>query len=278
MSDAIAMVCMLQQDGAEIEFCDTPVPYYSNGISCGSLNDMGDYDGEMIMIPRRLAGWDGCVVLRTVGDSMIGANIEEGDRVVVNMLQEPQEGDVVAAREGNEFTLKGFHRDSNGVNWLVPMNDAYRPICLKYHREIHILGRVTDISKRLGRLSYCQIEQQMKKAEVVEEQAISDEDVCDAIMEVLPMLTVKRHWYSIYRALVDVDYLRRGDYDGFKSKMDEWFPNCEYQVDVKDLSRMAVFSFDKRVSFWDEKSAPVTGRRFQEYKNIATRLLELLRQ
>ena len=46
--------------------------------------------------------------------------------------------------------------------------------------------------------------------------------------------------------------------------------------DAKDLPRVAVDSFSKPVRKWDAHNAPVSGKRFRDYCEIARRVDELL--
>ena len=74
--------------------------------------------------------WDGeagCFALRVRGDSMIGAGIFSGDKVVVRPQPTAYDGQIVVARIGDEATVKRLSR-KNGQVWLLPENDAYEPI------------------------------------------------------------------------------------------------------------------------------------------------------
>ena len=74
--------------------------------------------------------WDGdpgCFALRVRGDSMIGAGILSGDRVVVRPQQTAEDGQIVVARIGDEATVKRLRR-TGGQVWLMPENPAYDPI------------------------------------------------------------------------------------------------------------------------------------------------------
>ena len=74
--------------------------------------------------------WDGdpeCFALRVRGDSMIGAGILPGDKVVVRPQQTADDGQIVVALIGDEATVKRLHR-KNGQILLLPENDAYDPI------------------------------------------------------------------------------------------------------------------------------------------------------
>ena len=74
--------------------------------------------------------WDGdpdCFALRVRGDSMIGAGILDGDKVVIRPQQTAQDGQIVVARIGDEATVKRLSR-RNGEVWLLPENPAFSPI------------------------------------------------------------------------------------------------------------------------------------------------------
>lgn len=74
--------------------------------------------------------WDGdshCFALRVRGDSMIGAGILDGDKVIVRPQSTADHGQIVVARIGDEATVKRLYR-KDGEIWLMPENPAYAPI------------------------------------------------------------------------------------------------------------------------------------------------------
>lgn len=88
--------------------------------------------------------WDGdqsCFALRVRGDSMIGAGILDGDKVVVRPQPEADNGEIVVALLGDEATVKRFHRGQDGI-WLLPENPNYEPI---NGQEVQILGKVKAV-------------------------------------------------------------------------------------------------------------------------------------
>ena len=72
-------------------------------------------------------GEAGCFALRVRGDSMIGAGILEGDKVVVRPQSSADNGQIVVARIDDEATVKRL-LCRNGQVWLMPENDNYAPI------------------------------------------------------------------------------------------------------------------------------------------------------
>lgn len=86
-------------------------------------------------------GEDGCFALRVRGESMIGAGILDGDKVVVRPQSTAVNGDIVVALLEDEATVKRFRRTADGV-WLLPENPAFSPID---GRSASILGRVKAV-------------------------------------------------------------------------------------------------------------------------------------
>ena len=88
--------------------------------------------------------WDGdpsCFALRVRGDSMVGAGILSGDKVVVRPQQTASDGQIVVARIGDEATVKRLRR-RDGQIWLMPENDNYEPI---NGMEAEIIGLVKAV-------------------------------------------------------------------------------------------------------------------------------------
>lgn len=74
--------------------------------------------------------WEGdpsCFALRVRGDSMVGAGILDGDKVVVRPQSAADDGQIVVARIEDEATVKRLSYQ-NGQVWLLPENPDYEPI------------------------------------------------------------------------------------------------------------------------------------------------------
>lgn len=88
--------------------------------------------------------WDGdphCFALRVRGDSMVGAGILDGDKVVVRPQPTALDGQIVVALLGDEATVKRL-RLRNGQVMLMPENPAYPPID---GRDARIVGLVKAV-------------------------------------------------------------------------------------------------------------------------------------
>ncbi len=74
--------------------------------------------------------WDGdpsCFALRVRGDSMVGAGILSGDKVIVRPQSTADDGQIVVALLEEEATVKRLSR-RDGKVLLLPENPAYEPI------------------------------------------------------------------------------------------------------------------------------------------------------
>ena len=100
--------------------------------------------GVPILATENIEGyipWDGesgCFVLRVRGDSMIGAGILDGDKVVVRPQPDAENGQIVVALLDDSATVKRLKKTVRDV-WLMPENPSYEPIP---GNEAKILGRV----------------------------------------------------------------------------------------------------------------------------------------
>jgi repressor LexA len=102
-------------------------------------------------LPKQLVGEGDLIMLKVVGDSMIGAAIAHGDWVVIRRESDVENGDIVAAMIENESTgdteatVKMFRR-SDGHVWLVPFNPVFTPIVGDHAK---ILGKVVAVLRRV---------------------------------------------------------------------------------------------------------------------------------
>lgn len=83
--------------------------------------------------------------LRVQGDSMIDANIQDHDTVIMEPTNKANNGDMVAAWliEKEEATLKHFYREKDRVR-LQPANPKYLPIYC-HPGKVEVQGRVVMV-------------------------------------------------------------------------------------------------------------------------------------
>ena len=91
--------------------------------------------GDVVRAPDFESGWTPFdskpdYFVRVKGDSMDRAGFEDGDVVAVRRNPDPNEGDLVVARIGQDVTLKRYHRKSRSLIELQPMstNPEHQPI------------------------------------------------------------------------------------------------------------------------------------------------------
>lgn len=271
-------VRLLQEAGWDAMIPDTPVPFYACDVPAGYPNDLGDLEQEWVMLPKKLLSEEGCIFVSVRGKSMCGAGIEDGDVVKLKLGQDAEEGDAVVIYLDGEPTLKGYHRDEFGQVWLVPHNDNFKPIKVSDFTTSRIVGKVVGITKGPPRLSYRDIQQQMKKVKTEEksEGGLSDEKVRRAVIKIAKQMTSSRQWFCVYRVLADKEYIAEEDFYGLRDKVEELIPDNDYSINPRDLQRLNVDSFRKRLFFWDEHNAPVKGKRFYEYLAIANTFKDML--
>lgn len=269
------VVRQMRSQGWQVEVCDTPVPYFTDGVSAGYPRECGDYDGEMMALPGTMGG---CITITVTGDSMENANIHDGDVVICRFCGRPDEGDVVVARLEDQFVVKAYYKDEHGRQWLLPMNPKYRAIALDDYPECHIVGTVKMKCELQHRISSHELRKALDLPVEEAPQPPTDEQVRRAVAKVLPLLKQRRRWYSVYRALVDVKYIHYHDYAGFCSRIDALFPDNDFGLSPTYIGRMGIDCFDKPVVCWKAEKAPVNESCFKGYLLIAKTVLEEVRE
>lgn len=84
------------------------------------------------------------------GDSMIDALVADGDLVIMEPVDNPRNGDMVAAflEDNNEVTLKHFYLQ-NGVVTLKPANPLMSPITVAAEK-VAVRGRVVGVIRSMS--------------------------------------------------------------------------------------------------------------------------------
>ena len=87
---------------------------------------------------------------RVKGDSMIDALVADGDLVIMEPIDNPRNGDMVAAflEDNNEVTLKHFYLQ-NGVVTLKPANPLMSPITVAAEK-VAVRGRVVGVIRSMS--------------------------------------------------------------------------------------------------------------------------------
>ena len=274
----------LQKAGANPQLCDTEVPYFEASVRAGlpTENFAEEAFVEMMSLPRKMLASTPAMILDIDGDSMEDANLYDGDRVLVLLTQKFRDGDVVVVRIGDTYTVKCFYEDDEGKHWLVAQNkekeDEYRPILLDEEESVQVYGKVAFVMKAELRMPIRNIRKRVnkEKEERRKNEAVPEWKVRRAIREIATEIEVSRLWFAVYKMMVDLSAVEDGNIDGFCQMLKEEVPNHGFLPVTKDLQRMEVDSFARSVVLWDENNAPVQGKRFKKYKEIARKTEELL--
>ncbi|PIX92012.1 repressor LexA [Candidatus Kuenenbacteria bacterium CG_4_10_14_3_um_filter_39_14] len=91
------------------------------------------------MLNERVLTSDEVFLLQVHGDSMINANIDDGDVLLIQKIREFKNGDIVVARSDEGTTVKRFVVDG-GKTYLKPENPAYKIIPI--YPETYFDGKV----------------------------------------------------------------------------------------------------------------------------------------
>jgi len=121
----------------------TPVPYYGK-IHAGEPSLLPENRNGFITMDRRFIPSEEVYFLKVKGDSMVGRAITDGDFVMVNPAAKAKENDIVAARIGEDATVKTLTQPQ-GRTVLVPANPADREIEIKPGDDFGILGVVCGV-------------------------------------------------------------------------------------------------------------------------------------
>jgi len=120
------------------------------------VNYMNDKEFDAVdiarsLLPAKEKGND-LYALEVKGDSMIDAMINDGDIVVMKPAIEAKNGEMVAIRLEDEYTLKYFFKEKEQYR-LQPANPAMKPIMLKKSAPIEIKGKVVMVIRKMQKMA-----------------------------------------------------------------------------------------------------------------------------
>ena len=156
----------LDAKGINYKLCDTPIPVLSTKMNCGVPLGIGDETIEgYYYLPKSVVGLHPLVEVPAQGESMIDADIHDGDLLRLEIGAVAREGDIVVAEIDGEYTVKVFFKDDEGQHWLCPMNQHFRPIRLTESMNVRITGVVRTIVKQAPRLPYSECRAIIKRGQ-----------------------------------------------------------------------------------------------------------------
>ncbi|HEY9479527.1 MAG TPA: transcriptional repressor LexA [Gemmatimonadaceae bacterium] len=120
-----------------------PVPCYGK-IAAGDPALLQENMKSFITMDRRFLPGERVFFLKTSGESMTGRGIFDGDYIMINPDGAARDGDIVAARLGDDATVKTFTHRGGGVV-LEPANPADTDIAVDPGERFTILGVVCGV-------------------------------------------------------------------------------------------------------------------------------------
>jgi DNA polymerase V len=124
-----------------------PLPYVEQGISAGFPSPALDFVDLSIDLNQHLIKHPSSTFYgRVKGDSLKNAGIGHGDLLVIDKSLEPANGKIAVCYIDGEFTAKRIKKQ-NGEVWLLPENDAYKPIKIEPENDFLVWGIVTHVIK-----------------------------------------------------------------------------------------------------------------------------------
>ena len=254
--------------GLDPAMCDTPVPYYDVDIPCGVPTECDEYFPEYIMVPgeRLPSGRTYCI--NAMGDSMTGAGIESGDRLIVEKDVMPQDGDIVVVCIDGEHTIKAFFTDKNGRHWLLPKNPKYNPILLDCTKTVYICGCVRCVMKKNPKVSYRECEQILQNAGVDDEGVVRSGSSKDfrlkpkylvRAIEACEMYMWGNSSYAVLYCLCRDEFYMEDNQNAFEQMVESlpFTKNRTYRCTKGTLANAFINNkiFKIHVSRWGEKNA-----------------------
>lgn len=262
--------------------CDTPVPYYDTGISCGLPNEFGDIPPEMIMAPHELTEGRSVFFIHAEGDSMEDLGIYDGDMLMMESTNHLNNQDIVYAVVDGQQLLKTYYIDEEGRHWLVPANDRYDSLQLTEDMDIRFCGKLRlnmrtphDTTRNIRQSIMRTLKNRMAQTEV-KKRVPSYDEVVDALLYVAPTVKTARSWLGACRVLMDCQFISKGRYDKFCELVRSILPLHAHLPKAAELERMAVFCFSKPFEDWKDETAPVHGKHFMAYYEVGETMLEKL--
>ena len=279
MTEETAFLLMKEQGWHPMP-CDTPIPLYDEPASCGLPTPVGNETNDVTMLPKDFVKSMDAFVIRAKGDSMIGANIIDGDLVLVDKTAQVYDSDIVVVLIDGECVLKCYCTDDEGQTWLAPRNDAYDAIPVREGQDLFIFGVVTDVWRRSPRVSHREcidvVNRTKRRARKPKEVSLSE--VQAAIRDIAPKVTNGRQWFAVYRALADRKLVGEECFEAFCRLVAEAVPEHPRLPVYTEMQRMSVMCFAKPIWQWQADNAPVTGKRYLDYLMLAKEMLKRLEE
>ena len=119
-------------------------PLFLSRVPAGFPSPADDYiEGRIDLSRDLLLHPMATYYARVEGDSMIGANIFDGQIVAFDCAVETRDQDIVIARVDTEMCIKFLREGTDGGVWLEPANPQHQPIIITEETDFQVVGLVT---------------------------------------------------------------------------------------------------------------------------------------
>ncbi|NLP56851.1 LexA family transcriptional regulator [Lutibacter sp. B1] len=131
----------------KVQFIERPI--VNEDISAGFPSPAEDFKEVRISLDKELiTNEDATFYARVRGNSMIDANIEDGDLLVIDRSIETRDGKIAVCMIDGEFTVKRL-KVEKGCVYLMPENKTYKAIKVTEENELIVWGIVTYVIKKV---------------------------------------------------------------------------------------------------------------------------------
>lgn len=128
---------------------ETELPVFLSGIQCGFPSPADDYLEEVISLDDVCNTHPSSTFLgRAAGNSLNDVGIFEGDILVIDKSIKPQDGDLVICAIDGEFNAKILRKDSTCF-MLLSANPKFKPIIIKEFQDFRIWGVITYVIQNI---------------------------------------------------------------------------------------------------------------------------------
>lgn len=119
------------------------------GISAGFPSPADDFKELRISIDQEVVkNEEATFYARVSGQSMQGAGLDDGDLLVIDRSQEPENNAIAVCFIDGEFTVKRLKVEKDCI-YLMPENPRYQPIKVTEENQLQIWGVVTYVIKKV---------------------------------------------------------------------------------------------------------------------------------
>jgi len=248
--------------------------------------DEDDLSRAIIRMIQMIPGADSIFQVHVRSRLLSGFGVDVGDDLKVYASgggggdDDPpmNDGTIVLIELNGRSMLAAYFRDEHDEAWLIPGDEQLQPVSLSGEeaKGVCIFGRVVGIVKAVAAMPYKECKRRLEQRDERVRQRPTDEQIGRAVRQVAPHVRVKRHWYAVFRVLADRGAVREGGYADFVELVNRLLPGNGYELDSREISRMALGTMNRPVSAWSEAGAPVKGKTFQDYCNVARLTAEAL--